>query len=260
MIYFENEGLICELNDGILLLKINRESKANALNGVTSYAMEEVLNKAENDKDVRVIIITGAGFKAFCAGEDLSELSSSGECATVTPHGFGGITNRLSKKPIIAAVNGFAVGGGMEIAMSCDLIVAAEHAKFGLTEVKIGLIASTGGLVRLARDIPTKLAMDMMLTGRVIKADEALKHNLINKVVSSENLLDEAYELARTICKNAPLSLEFSKMIFHRAKQMSLEDATAYCDIAYRFIEKTADGIEGPKAFMEKREAKWQGK
>ncbi|MBZ7979749.1 enoyl-CoA hydratase/isomerase family protein [Campylobacter sp. RM12642] len=260
MVYFENEGLKCELNDGILIMKINRENKANALNHETSYAMEDVLNHAELDKDVRVIIITGAGSKAFCAGEDLSELSGSGECATVTPHGFGGITNRLSKKPIIAAVNGFAVGGGMEIAMSCDLIIASENAKFGLTEVKVGLIASTGGLVRLARDIPTKLAMEMMLTGRVIKADEALKYNLINKIVPQDELMNEVLELAKTITKNAPLSLEFSKMIFHRAKQMSLEDANAYCDIAYRFIEKTADGIEGPKAFIEKREPVWQGK
>ena len=123
---------------------------------VTSAAMEDIMNKAEKDKRVRVIVVTGTGEKAFCAGEDLSELSSGGECMTVTDHGFGGITDRLCPKPTICAVNGVAAGGGMEIAVSCDIVVAAEHARFGLTEPKVGLIASTGGLVRMARDVPRK--------------------------------------------------------------------------------------------------------
>lgn len=260
MDYHSIPSLKSELNNGILTLTINREEKRNALNSITSYAMEDVLNKAEVDPAVRVIIITGAGSKAFCAGEDLSELSGSGECATVTPHGFGGVTNRLSKKPIIAAVNGYAIGGGMEIAMSCDVIVASNKARFGLTEVKVGLIASTGGLARLARDLPTKIANELVLTGRIIMADAALKYGIINYAVEPNEVMEKALELAEEIVANAPLSLAISKEILQVAKEMSLEDATRYCDIAYRFIEKSSDGIEGPKAFMEKRSPVWTGK
>ena len=119
--------------DGVLIMRINRPEKRNAINAVTSAAMEDIMNKAEKDKRVRVIVVTGTGEKAFCAGEDLSELSSGGECMTVTDHGFGGITDRLCPKPTICAVNGVAAGGGMEIAVSCDIVVAAEHARFGLT-------------------------------------------------------------------------------------------------------------------------------
>lgn len=260
MDYHSIPSLKSELKDGVLTLTINREAKRNALNSETSYAMEDILNKAEADKQVRVIIITGAGEKAFCAGEDLSELSGSGECATVTPHGFGGVTARLSKKPIIAAVNGFAVGGGMEIAMACDIIVASKKAKFGLPEVKVGLIASTGGLARLARDLPTKIANELVLTGRIIMADEAKEYGIINHAVEPEDVMKKALELANEICANAPLSLAISKEILQVAKEMSLEDATRYCDVAYKYIEKTADGVEGPKAFMEKRSPVWSGK
>ena len=148
----------------------------------------------------------------------------------------------------------------MEIAVSCDIVVAAEHARFGLTEPKVGLIASTGGLVRMARDVPRKAAMDMLLTARLVHADEAKALGLINYVVPAEELMDKALEIASTIAKNAPLSLKFTKQIVHAASQMSEEDAMRYCDAAYRFIEKTEDGIEGPAAFVEKRTPNWQGK
>ena len=239
--------------DGVLIMRINRPEKRNAINAVTSAAMEDIMNKAEKDKRVRVIVVTGTGEKAFCAGEDLSELSSGGECMTVTDHGFGGITDRLCPKPTICAVNGVAAGGGMEIAVSCDIVVAAEHARFGLTEPKVGLIASTGGLVRMARDVPRKAAMDMLLTARLVIG-------FVNYVVPAEELMDKALEIASTIAKNAPLSLKFTKQIVHAASQMSEEDAMRYCDAAYRFIEKTEDGIEGPAAFVEKRTPNWQGK
>lgn len=259
--YFGSNEVKSELrDDGNLILTINRPEKRNALNGVTSAKMEEIINRAETDKDVRVIIVTGSGDKSFCAGEDLSELSSTGECQTVTPHGFGGLTNRLCAKPIICAVNGTAVGGGMEIAISCDIIVAVKQARFGLPEVKVGLIASTGGIVRMARELPRKIAMELCLTGRLIYADEAKEIGIVNYVVEPDELMPKAIELAELITQNAPLSLKITKEIMHLAPSMSLEDAMRYSDISYRFIEKTADGIEGPLAFMQKRKPNWQGK
>ena len=171
--YYGTDTVVSELReDGLLIIRINRPDVANALNGVTSKAMENIMNNAETDPAVRAIIVTGTG-KVFCAGEDLSELSEGGECQTVTEHGFGGLTARLCSKPVIAACNGSAAGGGMEIALSCDMVVAAENAKFGCTEVGLGIIASTGGIVRLARDINRKDCMELLLTGKKIKAPEA---------------------------------------------------------------------------------------
>ncbi|MFR7494093.1 MAG: enoyl-CoA hydratase/isomerase family protein [Adlercreutzia sp.] len=251
--YFGTDTVVSELrDDGLLIIRINRPEVANALNGVTSAAMENIMNHAETDKAVRAIVVTGTG-KVFCAGEDLSELSEGGECQTVTEHGFGGLTARLCSKPVICACNGSAAGGGMEIALSCDMVVAAENAKFGCTEVGLGIIASTGGIVRLARDINRKDCMELLLTGKKIKAPEAKALGLINYVVPAEEVLDRAIELAEECLKNAPLALKWTKFIVHAADQMSEEDAMRFSDAAYRFLEKTADGIEGPAAFVEKR-------
>ena len=248
--YFGTDTVVSDLReDGLLIIRINRPEVANALNGATSKAMENIMNNAELDPAVRAIIVTGTG-KVFCAGED----------QTVTEHGFGGLTARLCSKPVIAACNGSAAGGGMEIAVSCDMVVAAENAKFGCTEVGLGIIASTGGLVRLARDINRKDCMELLLTGKKIKAPEAKKLGLINYVVPAEEVLDKAIKLAEECLKNAPLALKWTKYIVHAASQMSEEDAMRYSDAAYRFLEKTADGIEGPAAFVEKRAPQWQGK
>ena len=258
--YFGTDTVLSELrSDGLLIITINRPDSANALNGATSRAMENIMNHAEEDKGVRAIIITGAG-KVFCAGEDLSELSDGGECQTVTEHGFGGITARLCSKPLIAAVNGSAAGGGMEIAMSCDIVVANERAKFGFTEVGLGIIASTGGLVRMAKDVNRKVAMELLLTGRRIKASQAVEYGMINYAVPAEEVMPKALELAEEILVNAPLALKWSKYLVHAATQMAEEDAMRYCDAAYRFLEKTEDGIEGPKSFVEKRAPKWIGR
>ena len=258
--YFGTDTVVSELrDDGLLIIRINRPEVANALNGVTSAAMENIMNHAETDKAVRAIVVTGTG-KVFCAGEDLSELSEGGECQTVTEHGFGGLTARLCSKPVICACNGSAAGGGMEIALSCDMVVAAENAKFGCTEVGLGIIASTGGIVRLARDINRKDCMELLLTGKKILAPEAKALGLVNYVVPAEEVMDKAIELAEACLKNAPLALKWTKYIVHAADQMSEEDAMRYSDAAYRFLEKTADGIEGPAAFVEKREPNWIGK
>ena len=148
----------------------------------------------------------------------------------------------------------------MEIALSCDMVVAAENAKFGCTEVGLGIIASTGGIVRLARDINRKDCMELLLTGKKIKAPEAKALGLINYVVPAEEVMDKAIELAEQCLKNAPLALKWTKYLVHAASQMSEEDAMRYCDAAYRFLEKTEDGIEGPAAFVEKRAPQWQGR
>ena len=258
--YFGTDTVVSELrDDGLLIIRINRPEVANALNGVTSAAMENIMNHAETDKAVRAIVVTGTG-KVFCAGEDLSELSEGGECQTVTEHGFGGLTARLCSKPVICACNGSAAGGGMEIALSCDMVVAAENAKFGCTEVGLGMHRlHRRHRAPRPRHQPQGLH-GALLTGKKIKAPEAKALGLINYVVPAEEVLDRAIELAEECLKNAPLALKWTKFIVHAADQMSEEDAMRFSDAAYRFLEKTEDGIEGPAAFVEKRAPHWTGR
>lgn len=260
MIFLSEKSVLTELDDGVLIVTINRNERRNALDPATSAAMEEILNDAEKNPEVRVIILTGAGDRSFCAGEDLAAFDEAGECQTVMEHGFGGMTSRVSTKPIICAANGTAVAGGLEIALACDLIVAADHARFGLSEVKVGLLATTGGLIRLSRDIPRKIAMEMCLTGTLISAERAKEIGLVNYVVPKEQVMEKALELAHTIANNAPISLRLTKEIFHIAPQVSLEDAQRFCDRCWDYIEKTEDAKEGPQAFLEKRKPQWKGR
>ena len=175
-------------------------------------------------------------------------------------HGFAGITERLSAKPIICAANGTAVAGGLEIALACDIIVASENARFGLSEVKVGFLATSGGLIRLPNIIPKKIASEMVLTGKLIDAQRAYEVGLVNYVVPREQVMDKAMELAEIIAANAPISLKLSKEIFHLATQCSFEDAQRYCNRCWDYIEKTEDAVEGPKAFLEKRKPDWKGR
>ena len=241
----ENKKVLTELKDGVLIVTINRNERRNAIDPETSAMMEEVLNNAEKDSEVGCIIITGAGEKSFCAGEDLSAYDENGGCQTIMEHGFAGITERVSAKPIICAANGTAVAGGLEIAVSCDLIVAADHARFGLSEVKVGLLATSGGLIRLPK---------------LISAQRAYEVGLVNYVVPADQVMEKAMELAQTIAKNAPISLRLTKEIFHIAPQVSQEDAQRFCNRCWDYIEKTEDATEGPRAFLEKRQPNWQGK
>src|SRR3712207_2092654 len=254
------KNILTKLEDGVLVITINRDERRNAIDPATSAEMEEILNVAEDDMNVRAIIITGAGSRSFCSGEDLAAYDDNGTCQTIMPHGFAGITERISAKPIIAACNGTAVAGGLEIALACDIIVASEEARFGLSEVKVGFLATSGGLIRLPNVIPRKVATEMVLTGKLISAQRAYEVGLVNHVVPKNEVLEKALELAKLIAKNAPLSLKLSKQIFHVATQSSFEDAQRFCNVCWDYIEKTEDAIEGPKAFLEKREPNWKGR
>ncbi|AYF54383.1 enoyl-CoA hydratase [Clostridium novyi B str. ATCC 27606] len=254
------KNILTKLEDGVLVITINRDERRNAIDPETSAEMEEILNAAEDDMSVRAIVITGAGSRSFCSGEDLAAYDDNGTCQTIMAHGFAGITERISAKPIIAACNGTAVAGGLEIALACDIIVASEEARFGLSEVKVGFLATSGGLIRLPNVIPRKVATEMVLTGKLISAQRAYEVGLVNHVVPKNEVLEKALELAKLIAKNAPLSLKLSKQIFHVATQSSFEDAQRFCNVCWDYIEKTEDAIEGPKAFLEKREPNWKGR
>lgn len=256
----EKKNVLTEQRGGVLIVTIDREERRNAIDPATAAEMEEILNDAEKDASVRVIILTGTGERSFCSGEDLAAFDESGECQTIMAHGFAGMTERVSAKPIICAANGTAVAGGLEIALACDLIVASENARFGLSEVKVGLLATSGGLIRLPNVIPRKIAMEMCLTGKLIDAQRAYEVGLVNYVVPKEQVLCKALELAEIISVNAPISLRLTKEIFHIAPQVSFEDAQRFCNRCWDYIEKTEDAKEGPQAFLEKRKPEWTGR
>ena len=250
----EKKNVLTEQRGGVLIVTIDREERRNAIDPATAAEMEEILNDAEKDASVRVIILTGTGERSFCSGEDLAAFDESGECQTIMAHGFAGMTERVSAKPIICAANGTAVAGGLEIALACDLIVASENARFGLSEVKVGLLATSGGLIRLPNVIPRKIAMEMCLTGKLIDAQRAYEVGLVNYVVPKEQVL------CKIISANAPISLRLTKEIFHIAPQVSFEDAQRFCNRCWDYIEKTEDAKEGPQAFLEKRKPEWTGR
>ena len=256
----ETKKVLTELKNGVLIVTINREERRNAIDPETSAMMEQILNDAEQNPEVGAIIITGTGDRSFCSGEDLAAYDENGTCQTIMAHGFAGITERLSAKPIICAANGTAVAGGLEFALACDIIVASENARFGLSEVKVGFLATSGGLIRLPNIIPKKIASEMVLTGKLIDAQRAYEVGLVNYVVPREQVMDKAMELAEIIAANAPISLKLSKEIFHVATQCSFEDAQRYCNRCWDYIEKTEDAVEGPKAFLEKRKPDWKGR
>ncbi len=257
----DTKSVLTELKDGVLIITINRNERRNAIDPDTARLMEQILNDAEKDPAVGAILITGAGDRSFCAGEDLAALGENGECLTETEHGFAGITERLCPKPIVCACNGTAVAGGLEIALACDVIVAAEHARFGLTEVKVGLLATSGGLVRLPKLIPAKIAAEMCLTGTLINAQRAYEIGLVNHVLPADQVMDKAMELARQMAANAPISLRLTKQLLHMAPHISEEDGMRVCRyMAWKYVEGTEDAVEGPKAFLEKRKPQWKNR
>ena len=264
MVETMNNSVQTERNGSILVVTINRP-KANAIDIKTSQKMGEVLCGFRDDPNLRVAIITGAGDKFFSAGWDLKEVAEGGAGFDddYGSGGFAGITELHDlEKPVISAVNGYAVGGGFEIALSSDLIVAAEHAQFFLPEIKVGVVADAASF-RLPKRIPRAIAVEMLLTGRRMDAEEAMSWGLINKVVPASELMSCARELAETMAEGAPLVVGAVKEILRRTEDISIEECYRMLHDGefegYERMIASEDAIEGPKSFAEKRDAKWKG-
>ena len=252
-----------ETKDKILIVTINRPEVYNAVHPPLSRELDEIWNDFLKDPDLWVAILTGAGEKAFSAGNDLKYSAQAAQYRVNQPaSGFAGLTNRFDRtKPIIAAVNGFAMGGGMETALSCDIIIASENAKFALPEVKVGFFAAAGGVQRLSRQIGKKAAVEIMLTGRSVGAEEALALGIVNQVVPHEKLLESAIEKATVIASNCPSSVKASMEALNHMDQ--LEEIPIALEKSYEIIDvlrNTEDHKEGVAAFVEKRAPNWKNK
>ena len=243
------------------ILTINRPEARNAINGAVSLAMSAALDELEDDAECWVVILTGSGDKAFSAGMDLKAFLA-GEAAQIMEGtgGFGGITQRQFAKPIIAAVNGACLAGGCEIMLACDMVVAADHAIFGVPEAKRGLIAGAGALIRLPKRLPIAVALELALTGDPIDAVRAQQLGLVNRVVPAADLMKEAIALADSIVANAPLAVRWSKKLMKAAAELPEEEGWKLNTEAVMAVFSSADAMEGPAAFAEKRAPNWQGK
>ncbi len=252
------EEILRERRGHVEILTINRPAARNAINRATAIALSDALDDCETNDDVWVVVLTGADDKAFSAGMDLKAFAA-GEFP-ITEKGFAGITQRDFPKPIIAAANGSALAGGFEILISCDMVVAAEHAKFGIPEASRGLIAGGGGLIRLPKRIPLAVAYEMALTADPIDAERAYELGLVNRVVPGDRVVDEAVALAERIAKNAPMAVRTSKDVMKRSRELSEDESWTLNADAFGMIGQSADALEGAIAFAEKREPNWQGK
>jgi enoyl-CoA hydratase len=253
----EQPEVLTEVEDGLLIVTINRPEAKNAMNKAAAEGISQAMDRLEADPSLRVAILTGAG-GTFCSGMDLKGFLR-GESPSIEGRGFGGLSQWTPKKPVIAAVDGYALAGGMELALSCDLIVANAGARFGIPEAKRGLAAAAGGLIKLPRQIPPRIAMELALTGDFIDASRAYELGFINRIVDGP-AIEGARELARRVAENGPLALIASKAIVrdsHEWTEAEMWDKQASY-IAPVFTSQ--DAREGAAAFAEKRKPNWQGK
>jgi len=259
--------VLTERHGHVLLVTLNRPEVRNAVNLAVTLALGDALEEAERDRGIWAVVLTGAGDKAFCAGVDLKAVARGENVMPADPEraawGFAGYVSHHISKPTIAAVNGFALGGGTEISLASDLVVAAETASFGLPEVRRGIFAGAGGLFRLPAQIPKKVAMEMILTGEPITAQRALELGLVNRVVPRDQVVDAALELAGKITANAPLAVQASKRVANGMTDGRVPAEAGFWELSRseaQALRRTADAAEGPRAFAEKRTPKWEAR
>jgi len=259
-----SDAVKVERNGAIFEITLDRP-KANAIDAETSRALGDIFSEFRDDPDLRVAILTGAGDRFFCGGWDLKAAAEGEEYASdYGKGGFGGLSELHDlDKPVIAAVNGMAVGGGFEIALCADLLVGAEHAEFWLPEISVGVIADAA-CFRLPKRLPRAIALELLLTGRRMSADEAARWGLVNSVVRLGALMDEARNLARTVVKGAPLAVAATKAVIAATEGKNLAECYALMRSgkipAYEAMLVSDDAKEGPRAFAEKREPAWRGR
>ena len=255
--------IIYDKRDRVAYITINRPEVMNALNIPCHHELSDAWNDFRDDPDMWVAILTGYGDKAFSTGNDLKYMAEHAHeisRASFPAGGFGGITQSFQCwKPMIAAINGYAVGGGLEMALACDIIIAAEHARLGLPEAAMGRIPGAGGVHRLPRQIPLKIAMGMMLTARNISAQEAYRIGLVNEVVPSQELMSAAEKWAREIVRCSPLAIRSIKEAAYEGLNVPVQEAVGTTYPLQAKLMKSEDFKEGPRAFAEKRAPEWKG-
>jgi enoyl-CoA hydratase len=247
-----------ERRDHIALLTINRPEARNAINPEVSQAMAALLDEIEADDDLRAVVLTGRG-EVFSAGADL-KVVAQGNANDIArgKGGFAGVVTRDFPKPLIAAVNGPALAGGFEIVLACDLVVAADSARFGIPEVKRGLMAAAGGLIRLPKRVPLAIALELAMTGDPIDAPRALQLGLVNRVVAADQVVGEAIALAERIGENSPIAVRNSRRLVREAAELSEEEGWKRTIELMMPVFETGDAIEGATAFAEKRPPVWR--
>lgn len=256
------ESILVEKSEGVATITLNRPNVLNALNAALLTEVSQALSELENDEGVRAIIITGSGEKAFAAGADIGELNALPNAVEGARKARTGqeITLQMERlrKPVIMAINGFALGGGCEIAMAGDIRIASENAKFGQPEVNLGLIPGYGGSQRTPRLVGRGMAMYLCLTGEIIDAQEALRIGLVQKVVPLAELQNEAQRIAKLIASKAPLAIEACKSVMNEGANVGLTESLAMEALNFGTLVNTQDFKEGTSAFLEKRKPEWK--
>jgi enoyl-CoA hydratase/carnithine racemase len=254
-------GVQCEQDEHVSIVTIDRAHRANSIDLETAQQLSLIFDELEHDERVRAVVLTGAGDRIFCAGMDLGAVEA-GQAAAINgvAGGFAGIVRRDFPKPLIAAVNGAALGGGFEIVLACDLAVAAANARFGLPEVGLGLFAASGGAVRIALRLPSALALEYLLLGDAIDAQRALELGLVNRIVAEGAARDGAVELAHRISRNAPLAVQAAKQIARTAMTAGEGQAWALNDQLANRVTASEDAREGGAAARARRVPVWSGR
>ncbi|MGI9606919.1 MAG: crotonase/enoyl-CoA hydratase family protein [Acidimicrobiales bacterium] len=252
------DEVLTEIRGRVMIITLNRPEAMNAVNKDLAEQLAAACDALDENPDVSVGVLTGNG-RGFCAGMDLKAFVSSG-MPIVGDRGFGGITERSAKKPLICAIEGFALAGGLEIALSTDLLVAARGAKLGIPETSVGLFAGAGALLRLQRALPYQVAMKMALTAKPISAEQAHEFGMVSELAEPGEALNVALELAEQVAKNAPLGLIASKELLREQQGRTEAEFWEYQKAQMRIVFNSEDGVEGATAFAEKRAPNWKAR